>query len=521
MFNAVMEIDAMQYASISREILRNDNFLHLFDNGQPYLDKPPLIFWVTALFFKIFGPSEFVYRLPSIIFTLTLIYSTYRFSILFYSEKVSQVAALILASSEALFIMNADVRTDIYMITPMMVAIWQFSEYFKFNRWKNLIIGWIAISFSMMGKGPIGIVIPLSVLTIDSIFNARIRYLLDKRMFFGIMVCLLCLLPMSYGLYTQFGFQGLEFFYWTQSFGRITGASSWSNATGPFYLFNVFLYAFLPWTLLSLLAVVDRSIDILKKRHGGKFEIISLIGFILPMVILSASNYKLPHYIYCVIPFVSVLSAVKIDKWIESDKYFRRLRIMQFFLIIPMLLTIYGIVFFAFGITLFMVIIPFILILIFFFAVMRLPSEKIIRFLIPSIIVSVLCSYGLNQGIMKPLLEFQSTSMAAKFVRDNNYEFSELYLYNENSKAKSRSFNFYLNKNIKFIDSDYLQNGSNPRPELVFTNEEGLKELKSNTANFIIIQKFDHIRVSKLHRSFIDPKTRSKTLRKKYLIRFT
>ena len=111
--------------------------------------------------------------------------------------------------------------------------------------------------------------------------------------------------------------------------------------------------------------------------------------------------------------------------------------------------------------------------------------------------------------------------MAAKFVRDNNYEFSELYLYNENSKAKSRSFNFYLNKNIKYIDSDYFQDISNPRPELVFTNEEGLKELKSNTANFIIIQEFDHIRVSKLHRSFIDPKTRSKALRKKYLIRFT
>ena len=83
------------------------------------------------------------------------------------------------------------------------------------------------------------------------------------------------------------------------------------------------------------------------------------------MVILSASNYKLPHYIYCVIPFVSVLSAVKIDKWIESEEYFRRLHIMQFFLIIPMLIIVYGIAFFAFGITLSMVIIPFILIVMF------------------------------------------------------------------------------------------------------------------------------------------------------------
>ena len=161
----------MQYASISRELLRGDNFLHLFDNGHPYLDKPPLIFWVTALFFKLFGPSDFIYRLPYILFTLILIYSTYRFSRLYYSEKISQVAAIILASSEAILIMNSDVRTDIYMSAPMMTAIWQLSTYFHFHRLKNLIVGCVAIALAMMGKGPLGLVIPLSVLIVDLIFN--------------------------------------------------------------------------------------------------------------------------------------------------------------------------------------------------------------------------------------------------------------------------------------------------------------------------------------------------------------
>ena len=108
-----MEIDAMQYASMSREILRSGNFLHFFDNGQPYLDKPPLIFWITALFFNLLGPSDFVYRLPSLLFTIILAYSTYKFSRLFYAKIVSQIAAILLISSQAIFVMNADVRTDI------------------------------------------------------------------------------------------------------------------------------------------------------------------------------------------------------------------------------------------------------------------------------------------------------------------------------------------------------------------------------------------------------------------------
>ena len=156
----------------------------------------------------------------------------------------------------------------------------------------------------------------------------------------------------------------------------------------------------------------------------------------------------------------------------------------------------------------------------FYFLKRLLNHNKVINLLIPSVAASILFSYVLNLGIMKPLLKFQSQSNAAEFIKENNYESLDLYLYNENEKAKSRSFNFYLDKNIKFIDSNYLQDEFNPRPQLVFTNENGLKELKDNKNNFKIIEVFNHARVSKLTPSFINPKTRHKVLKKKYLLRF-
>ena len=63
-----------------------------------------------------------------------------------------------------------------------------------------------------MGKGPIGFVIPITIITIDLLYNGKIKYIWDRRMFLGVLACLLCLIPMSYGLYTQFGFEGVEFF---------------------------------------------------------------------------------------------------------------------------------------------------------------------------------------------------------------------------------------------------------------------------------------------------------------------
>jgi len=514
-----MEIDAMQYASISNELLRGENILHLFDNGAPYLDKPPLIFWITALFFKLFGSSDFVYRVPSILFTLLLVYSTYRFSRLYYSENVSQIAALILSSSQALFIMNADVRTDIYMMAPMMLAIWQLTAYFFYHKWKNLLIGWIAISLAMMGKGPLGIVIPLSVLIMDLLLNRKIQVLLDKRLLVGLLICLFCLLPMSYGLHTQFGSHGLEFFYWTQSFGRITGDSSWTNSTGPFYLFNVFLYAFLPWTLISLMAIIEHSRDIFKKKYdNGKVEYISFFGFILPMLMLSASNYKLPHYVYCVIPFASILTAVKVEDWLNK-KYYKILNLIQIFLVTSMLLLIFGLTYYAFGIQINMIIVPILIFLVFTKIAIKNKENMAIRFLIPSLVASILCSYGFNIGFMRPLLQFQSESRAAFFIKEHGYEDFELYFYEEDSKAKSRSCNFYLDRNIKYIDRVFLENKSNPKPELIFTNDKGLKELLDYKIGFEILSEFEHIRVSKLKVQFIDPVTRPQVTRKKYLLK--
>ena len=132
-FNNIIEIDAMQYASMSRELLRNENSLFLFDNNTPYLDKPPLIFWTTSFFFKLFGASNLTYRLSSLIFIIIAIHSTYKLSYIFYSKRISIFSGLILSSSLTWIIMSGDVKTDIYMISPMMLGLWQLIQYLKLS----------------------------------------------------------------------------------------------------------------------------------------------------------------------------------------------------------------------------------------------------------------------------------------------------------------------------------------------------------------------------------------------------
>jgi 4-amino-4-deoxy-L-arabinose transferase-like glycosyltransferase len=160
MFNDVMEVDASQYAAMSREMLESGNYFELYDRGQNYLDKPPLLFWVSALSYKIFGINNFTYKLPSVLFSLLGIFATARLGRRLYGDKAGFYAALILSSCQAWFMMNQDIRTDTILASCTVFAIWQLFIFIDEQKWIHLILGSIGVAGAMLTKGPIGLMVP-------------------------------------------------------------------------------------------------------------------------------------------------------------------------------------------------------------------------------------------------------------------------------------------------------------------------------------------------------------------------
>ncbi len=129
LFVKVMDVDAAQYASISREMMERGSFLQVLHRGENYLDKPPLLFWLSALSFKLFGISTFAYKLPSFLFTLLGVYSTYQIAKLLYNRDTGILAAVILYTSQAYFLFSNDVRTDALLTGCVAFACWQLLQF--------------------------------------------------------------------------------------------------------------------------------------------------------------------------------------------------------------------------------------------------------------------------------------------------------------------------------------------------------------------------------------------------------
>ena len=160
-FIPLMEVDAVQYANISREMLKNKSFLQIFDQGKDYLDKPPLLFWMSSLSMYFLGINDFAYRFPSILMAIVAIYSTYKFTLLYYAKEVAILASLVLASSQAMFLITHDVRTDTMLMGWVILGIWQFSIWLQKRNWGSFITAFVAIAFGMMTKGPIALMVPI------------------------------------------------------------------------------------------------------------------------------------------------------------------------------------------------------------------------------------------------------------------------------------------------------------------------------------------------------------------------
>mgnify|MGYP000016013540 FL=1 len=276
-----MEVDAAQYAAISMEMSFTKSFLHVFENGNDYLDKPPFLFWISATSFLLFDISNFTYKLPSVLFAVLGLYSTYRFSKIYYDDKTSYLSALILGTSQALFLITNDIRTDTILMSSIIFSVWQMAEYLKSGRFRNLLFLSLGVAVGMMTKGPLILVVLAAAFGYDLLVNKQWKSIFKVEWIFLLVFVAILLLPMLWGLYTQFDLHpektaygiespsGLKFFFWTQSFGRITGENAFKNDTSFFYFFHTILWDFQPWIFFFIPAFFKRIKEAIVSVFSG------------------------------------------------------------------------------------------------------------------------------------------------------------------------------------------------------------------------------------------------------------
>ena len=352
LFLDIMKIDAAQYASISLEMLQNQSYLQVYDLQSDYLDKPPLLFWISSWSMNAIGICNFAYKISAFLFLLLSLLAIFKFTTLYYNQKIAKNAVIIFATCQAFFLMSNDVRTDGILTSCVIIAIWLITEYWHKNKISYLFFAAVFTAFAMMAKGPIGIIAILMPIGIHLLYQKQWNKIFNFSWLFFIFVVAVLLIPMSYGLYTQFDLHpekmingkleqsGLYFYYWLQSFGRITGENVWDNGLPWHFFIGSISWDFFPWILILYAGLYYQFKKLINKNTTKAPEMITLSGFILLFALLSLSKYKLPHYIFVTLPFASIICAIYMDKLTQKQQLIWERIYFSFGVLVAIVITI-------------------------------------------------------------------------------------------------------------------------------------------------------------------------------------
>jgi Dolichyl-phosphate-mannose-protein mannosyltransferase len=301
--------DAGMYADIGARMAASGDWITPRFNGLRYLEKPPLLYWLIALTYRLTGPSEWGAHLWPAIAGVVGVAVTYVLGREMFGVSVGLLSGLVLATSMGYFVYAKVVSTDLPFVSFLSLALFAFFRWYRSHEggWRLLL--YVGIGLAVMTKGVIGLLLPGLIIMS---FLALTRDLLSvKRMglWWGMPLVLAIALPWHLGVaLLHEGF--FSFYVIDNHVLRFLGQRAFVEDDVPLSLLAFLVATFMlfgPWSL-CLPAALRESVG---KLRGAAPEGRSLLYLLLwgglIVFFFALSPLKLEHYGLPAFPALAVL----------------------------------------------------------------------------------------------------------------------------------------------------------------------------------------------------------------------
>ncbi len=194
------DVDAVQ-AQISRNMLSSGDWVTARLDGVAYLEKPPLLYWMIAASYRIFGAHDWVARIPVALSAIALCWVTAAFGAWAFGRRAGFFAGLCMSTCIGLWLFTRILLPDAMLTLTIALAMWAFlrvldSEEEHPRAWAATLAG--ALGVGLLLKSLIAIVFPIGsaviyLLCTRQLFSARVWKRL--RPFSGLVIILLIAVP--------------------------------------------------------------------------------------------------------------------------------------------------------------------------------------------------------------------------------------------------------------------------------------------------------------------------------------
>ena len=304
------EPDEGRFGEIAREMALQQDWLIPHLNGVPHVQKPPLTYWITAVFIRLFGPNEWAVRLTSALAAFGTILLTMYIAGILYGKDCQWKAGLVLVVSTGFFIVARLITTDMLLTFFITAAVAGVIGYMRNGRRPWLCVFYMAMGLGFLSKGPLGILIP-SITAIAMQVEQWRRHRPVVRLYWFVGLPIALLIGLSWYLALIHRDKSLfDYFFRYELIDRV--ASNAHNRAKPIWFYpGVLVLGFLPWTTFAFLVLRDLW---RRRRALGSADRWLFAGWVVvPYVVLSLVVSKLATYVLPLMPPLAIIVA----RWLE------------------------------------------------------------------------------------------------------------------------------------------------------------------------------------------------------------
>jgi 4-amino-4-deoxy-L-arabinose transferase-like glycosyltransferase len=313
--------DEPRYARIAEEMLLKRHWVTPLLEGRPWLEKPPLYYWLTIPVYAVAGVSETTARLGPSACALFSAFAVWWLGRKLWNPLAGLYSGMILLTTMGFACFGRSASTDMPLTACFTVAMALLcAAAVKDDLPAALVLSaYLFLGMAILAKGPVALILAGGICALYWWLDDRGGSLARWRLAPGVMILAAVVLPWFWLVFRENGFYFISIFFINHNLARFV--SDIHHHTQPFYYYvPVLLGLMFPWSGWFPTLCSGAPSWRLPPRRDWSAEALFLVSWaVFPFVFFSLSSSKLPGYILPCLPPLSLLLGKRIARLNSSS----------------------------------------------------------------------------------------------------------------------------------------------------------------------------------------------------------
>jgi 4-amino-4-deoxy-L-arabinose transferase-like glycosyltransferase len=318
--------DEPRYARIAQEMQEQGTWVSPLLEGKPWLEKPPLYYWITIPQYYLFKSPETAARVGSAVCALLTALAVFWAGSMIWTRRAGALGALILLTSLGLAGFGRSASTDMAFTCFLTLSLAVMAVAVENNIGRKVAGAYVFLGIAVLGKGPVAIILAAGILLFFWYLDEHGGSLRRFRVVSGIIITAAVSVPWFWLAFRENGYAFISTFFINHNFARYV-TDIHQHAQPFYYYLPVLLALMFPWSgwLLTLIPKSPlKSFRLRYQWHRGTLFLVCWVIF--PILFFSLSGSKLAGYILPSLPPLALIMGVTLSRWMEKGMDIRRFR---------------------------------------------------------------------------------------------------------------------------------------------------------------------------------------------------